>query len=246
MKQEQSERIVLEDVLYQRFCGGMAVGGRSRLRYFRKKYAWRFAVGGAALLKRAVDIAAAAVLLVLLLPLFGTVALCIKLTDQGPIFFVQRRVGRYGREIPFPKFRSMVVNAEALKQQMLKQNQHGAAGVTFKMKRDPRITWIGRFIRRTSIDELPQLICVLRGHMSLVGPRPPTPDEVSRYTLADRRRLDVTPGLTCIWQVSGRSEIPFDKQVLLDVQYIESQSFWSDVVILFRTIPAVLFGRGAY
>ena len=114
------------------------------------------------------------------------------------------------------------------------------------MKRDPRITRTGAFIRKLSIDELPQLWCVLRGDMSLVGPRPPVPQEVARYTLADRRRLDVKPGLTCIWQVSGRSELAFDKQVTLDVQYIDSHSIFLDIALLLKTIPAILSGRGAY
>ena len=118
--------------------------------------------------------------------------------------------------------------------------------ITFKMKRDPRITWIGRIIRKLSIDELPQLWCVLRGDMSLVGPRPPLPSEVEQYSLSDRRRLEVIPGLTCIWQVSGRGDIPFAEQVELDAQYIESQSLWLDILLLLKTVPAVLLGRGAY
>ena len=118
--------------------------------------------------------------------------------------------------------------------------------ITFKMKKDPRITWIGRIIRKLSIDELPQLWCVLKGDMSLVGPRPPVPSEVEKYTLSDRRRLDIKPGLTCIWQVSGRGDIPFKEQVKLDVQYIESQSIWLDIKIILLTVPAVLTGKGAY
>jgi lipopolysaccharide/colanic/teichoic acid biosynthesis glycosyltransferase len=114
------------------------------------------------------------------------------------------------------------------------------------MKKDPRVTWIGRIIRKVSIDELPQLWNVLKGDMSLVGPRPPVPKEVELYTLSDRRRLDIIPGITCIWQVSGRGDIAFDEQVQLDVQYIESQSFWIDIKILLKTIPAVLTGKGAY
>jgi lipopolysaccharide/colanic/teichoic acid biosynthesis glycosyltransferase len=238
------DRVLLEEALYQRFASG-GMGGR-HLRYLRKKYAWRFTVRGATLLKRLTDIVVSFAAILLFAPLFIAVALCIKLTDHGPVFFVQRRVGRFGREFDFPKFRSMLVNADALKKTIAAQNVHGQNGVTFKMKRDPRVTWIGRFIRKTSVDEMPQLWCVLCGQMSLVGPRPPTPDEVARYTLSDRRRLDVIPGLTCFWQVSGRSDIPFDRQVLLDVQYIESQSFWTDVSILLRTIPAVLLGKGAY
>jgi len=135
------------------------------------------------------------------------------------------------------------MNAEKIQQQL---NSDHKEGVTFKMKHDPRITRIGRFIRKFSIDELPQLWCVFIGQMSLVGPRPPIPKEVALYTLSDRRRLDVIPGLTCIWQVSGRSDIPFPEQVKLDARYIESQSFWGDIKILMQTVPAVLFGKGAY
>jgi lipopolysaccharide/colanic/teichoic acid biosynthesis glycosyltransferase len=139
----------------------------------------------------------------------------------------------------------MVVDAERLKQELLQCNDHGES-VTFKMKNDPRITWIGKLLRKSSFDELPQLWCVLVGDMSLVGPRPPVPEEVARYTLADRRRLNATPGLTCIWQVSGRGRMPFAEQVQLDAQYIESQSLWLDLRLLWRTIPAVLKGEGAY
>jgi lipopolysaccharide/colanic/teichoic acid biosynthesis glycosyltransferase len=196
-------------------------------------------------LKRMVDIAGAATLLVALSPLLLLVALIIKLNDGGPVLFWQRRVGRQGRLFWFPKFRSMVVNAEALKGQLLAKNDHGDC-VTFKMKRDPRITWIGRVIRRLSVDELPQLWCVLTGEMSLVGPRPPVPQEVAKYTLAQRRRLEVTPGLTCLWQISGRGDIPFHRQVELDIEYIESRGFWVDLRILVKTVPAVLLGRGAY
>jgi lipopolysaccharide/colanic/teichoic acid biosynthesis glycosyltransferase len=216
-----------------------------RLRFLRKKYTWLAACGGARLVKRALDIVVAATLLVLLAPLLAVVALIIKLTDGGPVLFWQTRVGRWGREFAFPKFRSMVPNAAALQDQLLAENDH-RVGVTFKMRNDPRMTRIGRVIRKLSIDELPQLWCVLKGEMTLVGPRPPVPREVEQYSLADRRRLDATPGLTCIWQVSGRSNIPFPRQVELDVQYIESQSLWLDFKLLLRTIPAVLLGRGAF
>ena len=165
---------------------------------------------------------------------------------EGPVLVWQTRVGRHGRLLRFPKFRSMRVDAEAVKAQLAAANQHGASGVTFKMKRDPRITAVGRLIRKLSIDELPQLWLVLTGDMSLVGPRPPVPSEVERYTVADRRRLDVKPGLTCTWQVSGRSDIPFDRQVELDVEYIQSRSVLVDIGLLARTVPAVLLGRGAY
>ena len=218
---------------------------RQRVRFLRKKYAWLVIIGTAQVVKRAIDIAASTALLLALSPLFLSVAVLIKLTDRGPILFWQTRVGRWGREFPFPKFRSMVVNAEQVRQQLLAQSDHEDS-ITFKMKRDPRITWIGRIIRKLSIDELPQLWCVLRGDMSLVGPRPPLPSEVEQYSLSDRRRLEVIPGLTCIWQVSGRGDIPFAEQVELDAQYIESQSLWLDILLLLKTVPAVLLGRGAY
>jgi lipopolysaccharide/colanic/teichoic acid biosynthesis glycosyltransferase len=235
-------RIEIIEELSRRYDSG---GLQMHLRFLRKKYAWMLVVGGARALKRALDILASLVLLICLLPLFSVVALLIKLTDNGPIFFWQTRVGRWGREFDFPKFRSMVVNAEKIKDSLLAQSQH-ADQRTFKMKDDPRITWIGKIIRRFSIDELPQLWSILTGDMSLVGPRPPVPREVALYSIEDRRRLDVTPGLTCIWQVSGRGDIPFPEQVQLDVQYIESHSLWLDIKLLLKTVPAVLSGRGAY
>jgi lipopolysaccharide/colanic/teichoic acid biosynthesis glycosyltransferase len=215
-----------------------------RLRFLRKKYAWLLACGGARLGKRGLDVAVAVTCLILLAPLLALVALLIKLTDGGRVLYWQTRVGRFGREFSFPKFRSMCPNADRLLGDLLAQNDH-KEGVTFKMRRDPRLTWVGRIIRKLSIDELPQLWCVLKGDMTLVGPRPPVPREVACYTLADRRRLEATPGLTCIWQVSGRSNIPFPRQVEMDVQYIESQSLWLDIKLLLKTIPAVLLGRGA-
>jgi lipopolysaccharide/colanic/teichoic acid biosynthesis glycosyltransferase len=244
--QDHAERVLLMEELYQRYGQATLPGGlRRKCRFWRKKYAWLIVVGGAKGLKRLLDILGALFFLAALSPLFLIVAVLIKLTDGGPVLFWQTRVGRWGREFPFPKFRSMVVNAEALKDTLLSQNVH-KEGVTFKMKKDPRVTWIGGIIRKLSIDELPQLWCVLKGDMSLVGPRPPVPREVAQYSLADRRRLDVTPGLTCIWQVSGRGDIPFPQQVELDVQYIQSQSFWLDIKLLLKTIPAVLLGKGAY
>lgn len=241
------QRIALMEELYRIYGAPSRGRGTLRLhmRYLRKKYAWLLVVGGAKVLKRTIDILASFILFLLLWPLFLIVAILIKLTDGGPVLFWQTRVGRYGREFPFPKFRSMVVNAEALKDSLLEKSDHGDS-VTFKMKKDPRITLIGRFIRKLSIDELPQLWCVFKGDMSLVGPRPPVPREVAEYSLADRRRLDAIPGLTCIWQVSGRGDIAFDEQVQLDVQYIESQSVWLDIKLLVKTVPAVLLGKGAY
>lgn len=219
---------------------------KNRLLARRARLLWWWHTRHGQLFKRALDILLVAPALLLLAPLFGAVALAIWLYDRGPVLFWQRRVGRHGVEFAFPKFRSMCVDAEAVRARLLAANQHGQAGVTFKMKRDPRITPIGRLIRRTSIDELPQLWCVLRGDMSLVGPRPPLPSEVAQYTMADRERLLVTPGLTCIWQVSGRSEIPFPQQVEMDLDYIRRPSLWSDVWLLLKTLPAVIRGRGAY
>lgn len=240
---DHPHHLSLIEELHRRYGYGNQL--RLRLRFWQKKYAWIAILGGAKMLKRAADIIVGGGALLCLSPLFLIVALCIKLTDGGPILFWQARVGRWGREFPFPKFRSMVANAEKLKDSLLAQNDH-QNGVTFKMKHDPRVTWIGRIIRKLSIDELPQLWLVLTGDMSLVGPRPPVPREVALYTLADRRRLDVTPGLTCIWQVSGRGDIPFHEQVELDVQYIASQSLWFDLKLLLKTVPAVLLGKGAY
>lgn len=210
-----------------------------------KLISWRLTIGAGHASKRMLDIIVSLAALVMLSPLLLLVAIMIKLTDFGPILFWQIRVGKWGKTFLFPKFRSMVVNAEALQATLISANEHGN-GITFKIKRDPRITRIGRIIRKTSIDELPQLWCVLKGEMSLVGPRPALVHEVARYTLDDRSRLDAIPGLTCIWQVSGRSKIPFPEQVNLDVQYIEQQSLWTDLKLLFLTIPAVITGRGAY
>jgi len=218
----------------------------NRLRARRARMLWWWHTRAPWLGKRALDLLLVVPALLLLAPLFALVALAIRWHDGGPILFWQQRVGRDGSEFAFPKFRSMRVDAEAARTQLLSANQHGADGVTFKMKRDPRITPVGRLIRRTSIDELPQLWCVLRGTMSLVGPRPPLVSEVLRYTLDERQRLAVTPGLTCIWQVNGRSEVPFPEQVQMDLEYIRRPSLWADLKLLGKTLPAVIRGRGAY
>jgi len=210
-----------------------------------KKKLWTFVIQTTLFLKRLLDIMVALVALLLLSPLFAIVALFIKLTDGGPVIYVQTRIGKQGKPFPFPKFRSMVINADKLKDTLLDQAER-KGDITFKMKKDPRITKIGGFIRRFSIDELPQLWCVLIGDMSIVGPRPPVPREVALYTQEDRRRLEVTPGLTGIWQVSGRSDIGFKQQVELDVLYIESHGFLLDLKLILKTIPAVLTGKGAY
>ena len=206
---------------------------------------WRISRRAGGWFKRFLDIVISSTVLFLLSPILLIVALLIKVTDGGPVIYWQYRVGKWGTPFHFPKFRSMVVNAEALQAKLKKASQHGDS-ITFKIKRDPRITWIGRFIRKTSIDELPQLLCVLTGKMSLVGPRPALISEVNQYSLEERRRLDITPGLTCIWQISGRSEIPFAQQCQMDVDYIEQQGILTDLTLLIKTVPAVIVGRGAY
>ena len=212
----------------------------------RKIVFWRGAMLLCRGLKRGLDLVGALGALCVFSPVFAVTALLIKLEDRGPVFFCQRRVGAGGRLFGMWKFRSMVVNADKLKDQLLDANQHGEAGVTFKMKDDPRVTKVGKWIRKLSIDEFPQFYNVLRGDMSLVGPRPPVPREVATYKASHLRRLRVKPGITCLWQIGGRSDIDFEGQVRLDLQYIRSSNAWFDIVILLKTIPAVLFGKGAY
>jgi exopolysaccharide biosynthesis polyprenyl glycosylphosphotransferase len=195
--------------------------------------------------KRAFDIVVAASILVLLSPLLLIVALLIRLDSKGPVFFSQVRVGKQAASFKMYKFRSMYFDAEQRKAALMAHNEM-QGGVLFKMRDDPRVTRMGRLIRKYSIDELPQIWNVLTGDMSLVGPRPPLPSEVAQYTPYQRRRLAVTPGITCIWQVSGRSNIPFPKQVELDLEYIANQSFWNDMRLLVKTVPAVLKAQGAY
>nr|WP_106784350.1 sugar transferase [Lysinibacillus timonensis] len=195
--------------------------------------------------KRAIDLISSIIALIVLLPLFIVIALIIKLEDRnGPVLFKQIRVGKNGREFYMYKFRSMVSNAEELKMTLLEQNE--ATGPVFKMKHDPRVTKVGRFIRKTSIDELPQLLNVLKGEMSLVGPRPPLPDEVAQYTSYENQRLSVTPGLTCYWQVSGRSNIGFDEWVELDLKYIRERSFLVDCKLILKTVLVLFGSKDAY
>ena len=207
--------------------------------------AWKLTVMGSYALKRAMDIVFSLAGMVVLSPVYLAIAAAVKFTSPGPIIFSQTRVGRYGRHFKFYKFRSMYVDAEARKSGLMDQNE-SSDGVIFKMKDDPRITRVGKFLRRTSLDELPQLWNVFIGDMSLVGPRPPVPSEVQEYTLEDRKRLNVIPGITCLWQINGRSEIPFHEQVRLDKDYILAPSIWKDLVILLKTVPAILGGKGAY
>ncbi|MBE6366097.1 MAG: sugar transferase [Lentisphaerae bacterium] len=206
---------------------------------------WNITIGASKTFKRMMDIILAVIALLLGSPVFLITAALVKFTSPGPIIFSQIRVGKYGRHFKFYKFRSMYIDAEARKAELLKNNE-SSDGVIFKMKRDPRITPVGRFIRKFSIDELPQLFNVILGDMSLVGPRPPLPSEVRAYTLEERKRLNITPGITCLWQVSGRSELPFSKQIALDKEYIASRSAFKDFLILLKTIPAILTGKGAW
>ena len=200
--------------------------------------------GGARLVKEIVDRMGAAVLLVLLAPVLLAVAACIRIDSPGPVLFRQVRTGRDGREFLMYKFRSMYLDAEARLAEVRHLNEHD--GVLFKIRNDPRITPVGRRLRRLSLDELPQLFNVLRGQMSLVGPRPPLPQEVAEYADDVRRRLAVKPGMTGLWQVSGRSDLPWEEAIRLDLRYVENWSLSLDLVILMRTVAAVLRPSGAY
>lgn len=195
-------------------------------------------------LKRVTDVVVSAVALVLLAPVFGAIALAIKLDSPGPVIFAQKRVGRGRQEFTCFKFRSMCIDAEARLASLRQRNE--ASGPLFKMRNDPRRTRVGQFLRRFSLDELPQLWNVLKGEMSLIGPRPPIPSEVAEYEPWHQRRLEVAPGITGLWQVSGRSDLTFDEMVLLDVYYIENWSPMLDLRIALKTIPTALFGAGAY
>ena len=212
----------------------------------RKILIWRGTILMTRALKRGLDICGALGALVLFAPIFILTSILIKLEDSGPVFFRQQRVGAGGRLFGIWKFRSMVINADQIKDQLLEANEHGEAGVTFKMKNDPRVTKVGKWIRKLSIDEFPQFYNVLRGEMSLVGPRPPVPREVATYKASHLRRLRVKPGITCLWQIGGRANIDFEGQVRLDLQYIRSSSVLYDIVILLKTLPAVILGKGAY
>ncbi|QAA21575.1 sugar transferase [Sporolactobacillus terrae] len=195
--------------------------------------------------KRLVDVIGALVGILLLAPLFIIVSILIKTEDpKGSIIFKQIRVGKNGREFKIYKFRSMVANAEQLLDQLLDKNE--TTGAMFKMKNDPRVTRIGHFIRKTSIDELPQLFNVLKGDMSLVGPRPPLPREVDKYTDYDKQRLLVTPGCTGLWQVSGRSNVGFKKMIQLDLVYIANRSIWIDLKIALKTLTLLFGSKNAY
>lgn len=196
------------------------------------------------LVKRAMDIAVSALGLLLLSPVLALAAILVRLDSPGPVVFRQQRVGQWGTSFTCYKFRSMREGADEEKESLRKQTENNE--ITFKLKEDPRRTRVGSLIRRTSIDELPQLYNVFRGEMSLVGPRPAVPSEVESYEERHRKRLQVRPGITGLWQVMGRSELPFEEMVMLDIYYIENWSLALDLKILLRTIPTVVIGRGAY
>ena len=240
MMEELESKLLWRYAAAQNRLGRLCLNCRWYLQILRAQWL----MYGNEVLKRGVDVLLSAMLLVLFSPLLGLIAVAVWIEDGGPVFFAQTRVGKFGREFKMFKVRSMCLDAEKRLPELFARNQH-KEGITFKIKDDPRITKVGKWLRKYSFDELPQLYNVFRGDMSLVGPRPPVPREVARYSLADRRRLAAKPGITCVWQISGRSEIDFSGQVQLDVNYIESHSLWFDFAILARTIPAVISGRGA-
>lgn len=195
-------------------------------------------------IKRLMDIVGASIGIIITAPIMLVVATLVKLEDpKGPILFSQMRNGEYPKTFKMYKFRSMYVDAEERLEELMHLNEQ--SGPAFKIKEDPRITKVGRFIRKTSLDELPQLFNVLKGDMSLVGPRPALPREVEQYTTYQKQRLFVKPGLTCIWQVSGRNNIGFDEWVELDIQYIKTRNLWLDIKLILLTIPAMLGDENA-
>lgn len=195
--------------------------------------------------KRVLDLVGTSLIIILLSPLLLAIALAVKFTSPGPVIYRQKRIGRYGVEFDFLKFRSMYTDADARLGDLLQQgNEKGQ--VIFKMKNDPRVTPVGKFLRKYSLDELPQFFNVLRGDMSLVGPRPPLPREVENYNDFAFRRLSVPQGLTCLWQICGRSDTTFDEWMALDIFYVEHMSFWLDLKIFLKTPTAILRAEGAY
>jgi lipopolysaccharide/colanic/teichoic acid biosynthesis glycosyltransferase len=244
-------------VVYRRRFGAplssLATGARiARLERARRRLrrialrGWLSVLALGPRLRRAVDVLATGVGLLLLAPWLVLVAVAIRLDSRGPVFFGQERLGENGRRFRMWKFRTMVINADALKDQLAKQCAAATDGVRFKMVRDPRVTRVGAVLRKFSIDELPQLFNVLRGDMTLLGPRPAVWREVARYDKRALRRLEVKPGLTCLWQISGRSDLSFAQQVSLDLEYVDRVQPKDELRILLQTVPAVLTGRGAY
>lgn len=194
--------------------------------------------------KRLFDVGTGILVLVLLAPIIPLIALMIKLDSPGPVFFRQLRVGKNGKTFNFYKFRSMYREAEQLRKEVEDLNEQ--EGPVFKMRSDPRVTTVGRFLRRSSLDEIPQIFNVIKGEMSIVGPRPHVPSEVEHYQPWHRKRLEVVPGITCLWQISGRSHVSFDEWMRLDMAYLARRSLRTDLVIFLKTIPAVIARKGAY
>ena len=196
------------------------------------------------IVKRAFDLVVALFGLILLLPIIPVIAVMIKLDTSGPVFFKQDRVGKDGRKFEFYKFRSMHEDADQRKKDLEALNEQD--GPVFKVQSDPRITSVGKFLRRSSLDEIPQIFNVVKGDMTIVGPRPPIPSEVERYQPWHWKRLEVTPGITCLWQISGRSHLSFNEWMRLDMEYLKHRSFTTDLLIFLKTIPAVIARKGAY
>ena len=215
------------------------------LKYRFQNLLWNLSILTGHTLKRGLDLLVILLFSPIFIPTFIIICIAIKLGSYGPIIFKQKRVGLGGKEFSFYKFRTMYQGSELELSNIFHLNE-SKDGVIFKLKKDPRVTRIGRWLRKTSMDELPQIFNVIKGDMSLVGPRPPIRDEVEKYTLEERKRLLIKPGITCLWQISGRSDLPFKQQVNLDKEYIRNRSLLGDINILFKTIPAVLSGKGAY
>ena len=215
------------------------------LKYRLRNLIWNLSIILGYTLKRGLDLLVILLFSPIFIPTFVIICIAIKIDSYGPIIFKQKRVGLGGKEFNFYKFRTMYQGSELELSNIYHLNE-SKDGVIFKLKKDPRVTRIGRWLRKTSMDELPQVFNVIKGDMSLVGPRPPIRDEVAKYSLDERKRLLIQPGITCLWQISGRSDLPFKQQVQLDKEYIRSRSIFGDIYILFKTIPAVLSGKGAY
>jgi lipopolysaccharide/colanic/teichoic acid biosynthesis glycosyltransferase len=194
--------------------------------------------------RRLFDLVFGFLILLLVAPVLPLLAVMIRLDSPGPILYRQARVGKGGRGFTFLKFRSMYAGSDRKLDELAMLNEQ--AGPIFKMREDPRVTPVGRFLRRSSLDEIPQILNVLKGDMSIVGPRPALPAEVAKYEPWQRRRLEARPGLTCLWQISGRSHIGFEEWMRLDIEYLRTRSMWTDIVILAKTVPAVMARRGAY
>lgn len=226
--------------LFERLADAIGDAGRAVADTYRRPRARAYRTA-----KRSLDVLLSVACIAICWPLAAAIVLAIRFEDGGPALFTQTRVGRDGRRFSILKFRTMVADAESRREKLLGHSDDGN-DVRFKMRRDPRLTMVGRFLRRFSLDEFPQVMNVLRGEMTFVGPRPPLPSEVEKYTQHDEERLCVKPGLTCIWQVSGRADVPFEQQVEMDLDYIARRSTLLDIWLLCRTVPAVITGKGAY